>query len=308
MAPPAAPAPKGPATLGALLKVAGLVTSTPAPAAPAAPVKAAAAAPAATKAAAAGTGTIPPSMPAHEPARTPRTSATQPEKQDTGATGGAAAAAATKKVSSFNEMGLMIENGKIIGCDGSIYKTAAQRKLASIGVICLNAAEAESVMQAKIAQAEQVKAAQLEKLAQEERFKGALQYDGMALRGAALRLANDQITIEDVTKLANQLGVPVEEIIKSAEALKRDGERASAPGPALVGGNLGSAARPSSSRVLEAAGETRETVGFEPEAVAGTRQPTTGTDEKLIRFTDVYTLPGNPGLDKGQVVDQGKGL
>jgi hypothetical protein len=49
-------------------------------------------------------------------------------------------------------------------------------------------------------------------------------------------------------------------------------------------------------------------VNYEPEGAAGTRQPVTGQDEKLVRFTDVYTLPGNAGVNLGMQVDQGKAL
>ena len=80
--------------------------------------------------------------------------------------------------------------------------------------------------------------------------------------------------------------------------------------PALVGGMLGSAARTDSSKVMGAAernGSTTETRDIE--AISGTRGAVSGSgDDKLKRFTDVATLPGNPGVNHGQVVDQGKKL
>lgn len=289
-------------TLAELLSTAGLITKTAAPVTKAAPAPA--------KVAAGSLTPTPVNQPANDRKAPPRKDAT--EKEPAGATGAggskAAPASAPNKNASFNEMGLLIENGKITGCDGRIYKTAAQQKLAAAGIFILDPHAAEATFNAHVERHAAAKTAELEDLATEARARGALQYHGMVAESTAMRLAAGLCDINETCKVAAMIGVDPRSIVKRAEAMQFDVERASQPGPALVGGNLGTAARQSSSRTMEAAGEARETVNYEPEGAAGTRQPVSGPDEKLVRFTDVYTLPGNPGLNLGMQVDQGKAL
>jgi hypothetical protein len=144
--------------------------------------------------------------------------------------------------------------------------------------------------------AHQVKMAQLEGLAQEERSKGILQYHGMLKESAAMRLATGQCSMDDVSNVAAWIGMRPGEIVKRAEAL-----RAATPSPALVNGYWASAARPGS-QVQMAAEDNSNTTQFTPSDVA---RPTSGSDEKLMRFTDTMVLPGNPGLNHGMRINQG---
>lgn len=185
--------------------------------------------------------------------------------------------------------------------DPVFLQTEEQRWLASNGVFIGDTKVASIVYAQQAAAYEQAKTAEVEKLATELRSQGALMYHGMLNESTAMRMADGQATIQDACKTAAWTGVDVASIIKRAELLQ-----AAMPHPALVDGQLGAAARPSS-RAQQAAETSRNTVEFEPEAAAGTRQPVVGQDEKLTRFTDVMTLPGNPGLNHGMSVDQGRG-
>jgi hypothetical protein len=329
-----APAQTKTATLNDLLSISGLTvktaaappsaaTASPAPAAtaPAGTGKAAGAAPAApaTGKTAAGKGSV--SQPAHDRRAPPRTSATQAEPAAaTGASGADSApqSAPAKEASYVNEMGLLIENGKIVGVDARVYRTEAQQKLASFGQFIIDPAQAEVTYAALVQQEQAEKSAELTKLAEEERARGALQWQGMLNESTAFRRALGEITDTDVAKVAFVTRVSAASIMKRASAMfaemKRaeveniDVQRAAAPGPALVDGNLGTAARANSSASMEAADRNEDTTLYAPEGVAGTRQPVEGQDEKIVRFTDVYTLPGSGGVNLGVRVDQGKAL
>lgn len=322
------------ATLNDLLSISGLAVKTAAapPSAATASPAAAATAPAGTgKAAtarpgapatgktAAGKGTV--SQPAHDRTAPPRTSATQAEPAAATGAGGADSApqsAPAKEAAYVNEMGLLIEDGKIAGVDSRVYRTEAQQKLASIGQYIIDPGQAEATFAALVNQEQVEKTAELTKLAHEERARGALQWQGMLNESTAFRRALGEITDADVVKVAAATCVSPSSIMKRASAfyaqMKRaevenlDVQRAAAPGPALVDGNLGTAARATSSASMEAANRNEDTTMYAPEGVAGTRQPVEGQDEKIVRFTDVYTLPGSGGVNLGVRVDQGKAL
>jgi len=276
-------------TLSEYLKTAGVqVTPTePAPAPAAAP----AAAPAPAKTAAAP-------APAKEAGKasqpadkggvpTPRDNHNQAPKGPTSPKGGGSSSGSGKCAA--------------VTYDPAVITTPEQKWLLEQGIVIPDAKIASIVYGQQVAISNQVKTAELEKLAEEERCKGALQYHGMLKESMAMQYANGTASIHDLCKVAAWIGVPAQEIIKRAETL-----RAATPSPALVDGHLGSAARPGSS-TMAAAEQNGNTTQFEPEGAAGTRQPVSGQDEKLVRFTDTITLPGNPGLNHGQQVDQGKG-
>ena len=183
-------------------------------------------------------------------------------------------------------------------------KTAAQVALAQRGIEVADPAVAEQLEASFQKQAEAQKRAELEKKAAEVRNQGALLYQGMIQENTAWKLATGETSLEDAAIVANVLGIPVDEMIKRAEQIG-----GAMPTPALVGGNMGSAARVDNSVVMRKGEEAKTEIQTrEVEAIAGTRAPVSGADEKLKRFTDVMTLPGNPGLNHGQAVDQGKGL
>jgi hypothetical protein len=184
-------------------------------------------------------------------------------------------------------------------------KTAAQVALESRGIVVADEKIAEALHQDFLKKAEAEKRAELQKLAAEERARGALLYQGMIAENTAWNLATKEASLADAAQVAAGLGIELADIVKRAEQI--GGAMTS---PALVGGMLGSAARTDNSVVMRKGEETKEQVETrDVEAIAGTRAPATGNaDEKLKRFTDVATLPGNPGLNHGQAVDQGKGL
>lgn len=275
--------------LNDFLKQAGVVVAGAQPAAaPVAPVtKTAAVAKTAAPVAKTKVADIAPSMPSTEASagHDARKKNTEDNKQDTGATGGDTAAAATK--------------------GASMNKTAAQLALSRKGIDIADAKTAQIAYDALVFQGEQEKKAELEKCASELRAQGALMYQGMCMESTAMKLATGEATIDDAKTVAALCSVPVGELIKRAEQLQ-----AATSSPALVGGMLGSAARVDSSRVMAAAernGGTTETRDIE--AISGTRPAMSDSgDDKLKRFTDVIVSPGNPGLNHGQVVDQGKKL
>lgn len=194
------------------------------------------------------------------------------------------------------------EKGAAVQYDPAYITTAEQKWLLANGIVIPDAKIASVVYQQHVAQSQQVKMAELEALAEEERSKGALQYHGMLKESTAMRLAEGEATINDVVKVASWIGVRPEAIIKRAEELA-----AAATSPALVADHLGTAAR-NTSAVQAAAEQNANTTEFRPEAASGTRGPVRTQDEKLFRFTDTMVLPGNPGLDKGMTVNQGKGF
>jgi hypothetical protein len=195
-----------------------------------------------------------------------------------------------------------VEQPKAAAAAPAIEKTAAQKWLAEHGVVVEDAKVAETLYQQQSKIAEMNRYAELEKLAEEERARGAIFYQGMVKESTAMQLALGQADIKTAELTARLVGVPTAAIVKRAEEL------AAAVGqPALVGTDLGRAARTTDSAMLQAGERNENTTDFQPEAASGTRAPVSGQDEKTMRFVDVWTLPGNPGLNHGQAVDQGKG-
>ena len=254
-----------PKSLNDILNVAGVKVAAAAPAAPAKPqVTKKANAPAAVESTAGDAS----SQAATEPAggKKPRDKATEAPAQDTG-------------------------------------KTAAQVWLSQNGIDCKDAKVAEYLVGLEQEKQAQVKMAELEKLAEEERCRGAIFYHGMRKEATAFGLVTGEVDVKTAELEARLLGIHPEAIIKRANEL------AAAVGhPALVGTDMGRAARVDDSRTMQAAAVNGATTQFQPEGAAGTRQPVSGQDEKTRRFVDEYVLPGNPGLSLGQSVDQGKAL
>jgi len=183
--------------------------------------------------------------------------------------------------------------------------TLAQKWLRENGVFVQDTKKAEFLFAQQMKLAELEKFSELEKFAEEERCRGAIFYQGMVKESTALRAALNQATVDDVCKVAYAMGIDPEHILKRAEEMAAAVHSAD---PALVGDHLGTAARVDSSHTTQAADENGATTSFRPAAVGQTRTPVSGDDPKLFRFTDIWTLPGNPGLNLGQAVDQGKGL
>ena len=185
--------------------------------------------------------------------------------------------------------------------DPAVITTPEQLALLEAGIVIPDAKLAAYVYAQQVEVEKQTKQAEVEVLAEEERAKGALQYHGMVKESTAMRFATGELDVGQVIKVASMIGINPADIVKRAEQLA-----AATAAPALVDGHLGTAARITSA-VQAAAENNANTTEFRPEGAAGTRQPVSGQDEKLIRFTDKITLPGNPGLNHGQQVDQGKG-
>lgn len=282
-------------TLADYLKVAGVVASpekkaeqepakaaaAPAPkktAAPAAPAKKAAA-PAPKKEA--GGLTEDGKQPSHGEAsdgHSPRDKHTEGETQDTG------------------------------GKSAEISKTAEQKWLSERGIEIADAKLAAAYYQREVEAAQAQKVAEQQKMAAELEARGVIQYHGMLKESCAIRLAEGEAQMIDACKVAGITGCDVNDILRRASEIKKLAEQlaAASPMPALVGNQLGSAARTNNSETMAGAERNGMTTDYRPEAVGGTRGPV-APDEKLIRFVDAATLPGNPGLNHGQPVDQGKG-
>jgi hypothetical protein len=182
-------------------------------------------------------------------------------------------------------------------------KTAAQQWLAARGINVAHPQVAEAMIAGVAKTAEATKFAHLEKRAEEERLRGELFYEGMVRKSCAYKLASGEMSIEEAAAVAPTCGTNIHALVKHAEQLQ-----AAMGSPALVGGLLGSAAKVDASAVTQVADKNDNTsTTRDIEAIEGTRKGTSGIDEKVLRFVDVWTLPGNPGLNHGQAVDQGKG-
>lgn len=300
-------------TLGDFMKTAGLKFDEPkepatpapakeasAPAAAPAPAVAPAPAPAAAPAAAAPAKTAEggeSSQPTTEPAggHDPRDKRTDGEAQDTG-----------KSAS--------VEPAKIaagqVQYDPEIIKTAAQQWCLDQGVLVADEKIAQSLYDDAISRAEQAKSAEAaQKHAALER-QGIAMYHGMLKESAAYQLAAGEIDLQGAAKTAAAIGADVNQIVAHARELKQamtDVEIAAVPNDVFFAGQQGMAARSSSSETLGGAAQNGNTTEFTPAATAGTRQPAHGPDENTRGMVDVVTLPGNPGLNHAQAVDQGKG-
>lgn len=181
-------------------------------------------------------------------------------------------------------------------------KTAAQKWLAERGIEVADAKVAEAMVAGAVKTAEANKMAHLEKRAEEERLRGELFYEGMVRKSCAYKLASGEMSIEEAAAVAPTCGTTIQALVKHAEQLQ-----AAMSTPALTGSLLGSAAKVDVSAVTQVADKNDNTsTTRDIEAIEGTRKGTSGIDEKVLRFVDVWTLPGNPGLSHGQAVDQGK--
>jgi len=200
---------------------------------------------------------------------------------------------------------------RVKSTEGPSQKTAEQEWLASRKIQIEDPEVAKQLMGILTKEAEQNKTAALEKRAAEERARGAILFQGFLGEQTAwnlldAHLSRDPVKIAQAQKsaafVAAGLGVPVENMVKRAEQLQ-----AATSSPALVDGLLGSAARINTSVVQEVADKNdNQSTTRSVEAIAGTRKAVSGIDEKLLRFVDAWTLPGNPGLNHGQEVDEGK--
>lgn len=188
-----------------------------------------------------------------------------------------------------------------INWDTSTYQ---QKWLAEHGMVCPDAKTASIVYAQQVKIAEGEKRAEMEKNAEEARSYGAIVYHGMMKEACAMQYAAGEIDDLQVLKTAGLIGVHPQVIVKRADFI-----RAQMPSPALFGDQLGSAIRTNTSATQTAAEQCKSTVMYEPQATQGTRQAESGnSDPKLNRFEDTATLPGNPGLNMGMGVNQGKGL
>lgn len=285
-------------TLADYLKLAGVVTTEPAKTAAAAP---AAPAPTPAPAKTAAEGITPPSQPSRaEPAGgvTPRDDHTEPPKSNTGGDSGDAGDVTMKNA----EAPVMY--------DPAIIKTAEQKALLEMGILIPDEKLAHQIYQSKVAEYQAAKTAEQRKIAAQMEDLGKMQLHGMWKESCAMQVAEGEATLQDVMKIASLVGCDYKDILARAEQIQKvAGQLAAAtPHSAFFDDQLGSAARVSSSHVMQGAESNQNTTEFSPEATAGTRGPTQGLDEKLIRMTDTVTLPGNPGVNHGQKVDQGKGL
>jgi len=276
----------GTRTLSDFLAANGLKTAA-APAAAAAPAKAAAAAPSKTT----------PAKVAAAPAAAPVKKA-----EDATATAGSSAQATTEPAGG-HELPKKSTDAPAQDTGKSAEKTAAQKWLEERGITVADPKVAEAMVQGAAKTAEANKVAYLEKRAEEERLRGALFYQGMVRESCAYKLASGEMSLQEAAAVAPTTGCDVSVIVKRAEQLQ-----AAVSSPALIGGLLGTAAKTDVSAVTQVADQNANTsTTRDIEAIEGTRKGTSGIDEKVLRFVDVWTLPNNPGLNHGQAVDQGKG-
>ena len=229
---------------------------------------------------------------------------TDPEHQDTGAAGSnsASQAAPAKEAT--------VSPGKVV-YDPALIKTAEQKWCLDQGYLIPDPSKAAQIYQDHVKTAELQKQAEEEKVAREIEARGAVMYQGMVKESASYQLATGQIDMSQAAHTAQYLGCSPTAIVKRAQQIKSamtDVEIAATPNDVFFAGQKGMAARTGSSEVLQGAARNNATTEFTPEATQGTRQPAQGPDENTQRFVDTATLPGNPGLNHGQQVDQGKGL
>lgn len=295
-------------TLSEFLKTAGVQVTPNAPA----PEKTAASAQAAAATSAAATA-APAKTAAADPAKAAakgKAGTTQPDAAPAGGHKGRAVSGESSHSPEAQDTGGA--KHAAVQYDPAVIKTAEQKWLLANDIVCADPDKAKVLYDSMAKTAEAEKMAELEKMAEEQRNIGALQYHGMVKESTAMRYAEGQATVQEVVKVAAWIGVPAESIVKRANEIKSatpmfEGQTAAQPNRALTGNHPATPARPESSATTQAAGQSGNTVPYEPEAVAGTRKATSGSDEKLTKFTDTMTLPGNPGLNHGQAVDQGKG-
>lgn len=214
-----------------------------------------------------------------------------------------------------HEQGETQDTGKSAGrvqYDQDLIKTAAQKELlevhgilvpdAKVAAVTLEALQAQEAT--KAAAAEQAKKAEIDAL-------GSSIYDAMTKRATAMQLAFGEIDLQTAAKTAAALGADLNAIVTSAREMVKnaspDGSGAATGHDVFFAGQLGSAAR-SVSESQRAAGDGTATEEYHVEGERGTRGPVQGPDENTTKMVDSATIPGNPGLNHSQRVDQGKGL
>lgn len=202
-----------------------------------------------------------------------------------------------------------VEEGQVL-YDARLIKTAAQKALLERNILIPDEKVAEATW-ASIQAAEQAQAKQAAAQKQAElEHQGAMMYTGMMKQSAAVQLASGEIDLAGAYKAAALAGCDVNEILTKAAQIKKamaDGAYAAMPHDTFFAGQQGLAAR-NVSETQSAAGAGTATQEYHAEGEAGTRGPVEGPDEKTERMVDHVTLPGNPGVNHGQRVDQGKGL
>ncbi len=275
-----------------------------APAAPATPAAPAAPAPAKTAVAAAPASAAPAKVAAG------KATTTQPDAAPAGGHKGRAVSGESSNSPEGQDTGGA--KHAAVQYDPAVIVTPEQKWLITQDIVCPDQVKAAALYQSMVKTAEAEKRAELEKVAEEYRYQGALQYQGMVKESTALSYAFGEIPMNQVVKLAAAIGVDPNGIFERAGQIKAatqmfEGQDAAQPNRVLTGNNPATPARPASANVTTAAEQSGNTINFEPEASAGTRKAVSGSDEKLVRMTDTFTLPGNPGLNHGQQVDQGKG-
>lgn len=278
-------------TLGEYLKIAGVVTTPE----PAQQPKQAAAAPA-QRAPQPKQASVPANhdQPGTEPTdgRKPRDDSGEKETQDTGGTN-----TPEKEENKGAQAPVMY--------DPNIIKTAAQKALLDLGILVPDPQAAEALYRNKVAEVQATKKAHIDKMASEMEARGALMYHGWVKQATADGLARGEATMDDVYDSAALIGCSPEEILSLARQ-KHAQLTAARPASAFFRDQLGSGARVNSSHVMQASEANNNTTEFNPNATAGTRGPVEGPDERALRMTDTVTLPGNPGVNHGQKVDQGR--
>ena len=237
----------------------------------------------------------------------PRQDHTDAEAQDTGATGGETAAqAAPNKEASVPQ----VNAGQVV-YDPDLVKTAAQQWCLENGMLVPDANKAQAIYDSHVKTAQAQKQAEEQKIAAELEARGAVMYHGMVKESAAFQIATGEMDMAGAMKTAAYLGCQLNDLVGRAREIKTamtDVEVAATPNDVFFAGQKGMAARSGSSQVLQGAARNGNTTEFDPEATQGTRQPAHGPDENTQRMVDTVTMPGNPGVNHGQKVDQGKGL
>lgn len=258
-----------PMTIASVLKTAGVLSTT----APAAPVKTAA--PVAPAAPAAKVAAPAPAAKVAEPVKAP-------------------------------------EARPAVQYDPAVLKTAEQQALLKAGIVIPDEATAKMVFDQhqKVAQAS--KTAEQQAKVAELHARGAITLHGMTAESTAMELAlAEKVASTDrlhVVKVAAMCGVTAQSIWNRASELRKLAEMAAAQsGESWVTQQYGRGARNEDGNMLQHAEGQRQLQQFESDASAGTRQPKPFGGPEDTRFQDAATLPGNPGLNHGQVVNQGKG-
>jgi hypothetical protein len=141
--------------------------------------------------------------------------------------------------------------------------------------------------------------------------RGVLQYHGMMKEACAARIMSKAATYHDLITTAAVTRCHPDEIIARAQELQKQAEIIGAQVPmGWYRQFLGDGADPAANPALAAAQTAADRREYVAGASGGTRQPVSGVDEKLLRFQEAVTIPGNPGIAAAgieQPVIQGKG-